>query len=112
MGSNIFSIRFLILLIFYFIFQGDVSIHKVRDSFLDHPSVKQQGFTFPMVSGFFLDPMHLIDGGVLKDFFERIIRKLGQSTGKMNSKAPVVAGLQNCIDVYNTCKIVELCKFR
>ena len=89
-----------------------MSIHRPRDSCFDDPKTKAQFFEFPMVSGFFLDPMHLIDGGVLKDLFGRIIRKLGESNGNTKSKGPVVAGFQNCIAVFNTCKIVELCKMR
>lgn len=90
-----------------------MSVHKPRPTCFDDPKTNKPMIEFPMISGFFLDPMHLIDGGVIKDLIGRIIEKLGSSPKNASkSKAPVVAGLNKCIEVFNTCKILELCKMR
>lgn len=65
-----------------------------------------------MVSGFLLDPMHLIDGGVIKDFMERLVDRLGSHSPGGISKAAVLRKVNAKINVINKTKITELCKFR
>lgn len=65
-----------------------------------------------MVSGFLLDPMHLIDGGVIKDFINRLVDRLGSHSAGGMSKAAVLRQVNANINVINKTKILELCVFR
>jgi hypothetical protein len=69
---------------------------------------------FRMIRDFILDPMHLIDGGVLKDFIQLICARLesflpGMTPGE---KAKLRCNIRAWINVFNKTTILEICKFR
>jgi hypothetical protein len=65
-----------------------------------------------MISGFFLDPMHLIDGGVLKDLMEKTFARLGSWASGEVTKGPIVQAIDRNISLFNKTRIIELCTFR
>ena len=93
-------------------FNQEKSVHRKKPSCFQDAKTGETTFSFPMVSGFFLDPMHLIDGGVLKDFMERIVDRLSSHSPGSMSKAPVLHKINTKIRLINTTKILELCTFR
>jgi hypothetical protein len=91
------------------------SAHRPRLRFgcFDDPITGRQTFIFRLIADFVLDPMHLIDGGVIKDFFKRILERIRDwNYQKAELKLYVVELLQKWIDHFNKTKILELCKFR
>lgn len=87
-------------------------MHRKRYSCFQHPLTGAETFDFPMVSGFLLDPMHLIDGGVIKDLVNRIEDRLGSHSPGGVSKATVLKRVNAKINIINLTKITELCHFR
>lgn len=103
----------IIILIFVYIQEG--SIHRKRASFLDPNNTGGSLLAyFKMIRGFLLDPMHLIDGGVLKDFLKLICDRLEEIVPGMGCKQKVRVNkrLKQWIRVFNKTKILEICKFR
>lgn len=96
----------------YWFLQVKGTIHRKRFSCFDDPVTGKQTTPFPMVSGFFLDPMHLIDGGVLKAFMEKIVSRVGSWAPGACAKGPVLQSINRNISLFNKCKITELCAFR
>ena len=93
--------------------QLTVGSHRRKPSIFDDLATGLQIFGFPMISGFILDMMHLLDGGVIKDFFRRImgrIFKFKRAKADLLSKAS--SQVQSWIDIFNKTNITELCKFR
>lgn len=108
-----FTLAFNIGLMFNFVhIQVKRTVHRPRFSCFDDPVTGVQTTPFPMVSGFFLDPMHLIDGGVLKDFMENIVTRLGSWAPGAIAKGPVLQSISRNISLFNKSIITELCAFR
>ena len=98
-----------------FVYTQEGSIHRKRASFLDPNNTGTSLLAyFKMISGFLLDPMHMIDGGVLKDFLKLVCDRLGEIVPGMGCKQRVRVNkrLKQWIRVFNKTKILEICKFR
>ena len=68
---------------------------------------------FKFIRDFVLDPMHLIDGGVLKDFLLLICKRLEALTPEIHHlKSLISTKLKAWIKLFNKNKILEICKFR
>jgi hypothetical protein len=87
-------------------------VHRKKRSCFEDPDTGEEIYKFPMISGFFLDPMHLIDGGVLKDFLEKLVDRIGSHSPGNVSKAPVLNKVNLKIKLINKTRILELCAFR
>lgn len=97
------------------IFLQKNSAHRpeLRFSCFDDPTTGKQTFVFRMISGFILDPMHLLDGGVIKDFFKHVLERIREWAPRYATmKAQTLTKLQDWIEQFNKSKILETCTFR
>lgn len=92
-------------------------VHKPRRSCFQDPTMRKAlirenvVFEFNMVTGFLIEPMHLVDGGVIKDVLEHIFKKrILRSDG--DHKIEKQKRAERWIGVFNQSLILELVKFR